>query len=510
MPSSLFSLEPAQLKTELFSGMTVALALVPEAIAFALVAHVSPLTGLYAAFIMCLVTAALGGRPGMISGATGALAVVMVALVVQHGAEYLFATVILMGLLQMLFALCKLGKFIRMVPHSVMLGFVNGLAIVIFMAQFGHFKTPGAGGTPVWMSGGHLYLMLGLVALTMAIIYLLPKLTTVIPSSLAAILIVATLVAVTGMQTKTVGDMGSIAGGLPQFHVPQVPFNLDTLTIVFPYALILAAIGLIETLLTLNLVDAITDTRGRPNRESMAQGLGNLVSGLFASMGGCAMIGQSMINIGNGARHRLSGIIAAVLLLVFILALSHWIEMIPLAALVGLMFVVCQKTFEWSSLQALRKIPRHDAIIVVGVTVITVLTDLAIAVLAGVVFAALVFAWQHAKQIQAQVGTDDKGWKVYTLKGTLFFASAANFAALFSPKDDPQHVVIEFRDARVADQSAVEAIDALAARYQQAGKTLHLRHLSPDCLEILGKAKSMVEVNAFEDPHYHIADSRLG
>jgi SulP family sulfate permease len=506
----LSALKPVEIKTNFLSGLTVALALVPEAIAFALVAHVSPLTGLYAAFIVCLITAAFGGRPGMISGATGALAVVMVSLVVRHGVEYLFATVVLMGVLQLLFAAFRLGKFIRMVPHPVMLGFVNGLAIVIFMAQFGHFKIPGADGASVWMSGQALYVMLGLTALTMAIIYLLPKLTKMVPSSLAAILIVAGLVAGFGIETKTVGDMGSIAGGLPQFHLPQVPMNLETLYIIFPYALILAAIGLIETLLTLNLIDEMTDTRGKPNRECMAQGAANVVSGFFATMGGCAMIGQSMINIGNGARHRISGIVAAVFLLGFILFLSRWIEMIPLAALVGLMFVVSEKTFEWSSLQTLRKIPRQDAIIVLGVTVITVLTDLAIAVLAGVVFAALVFAWQHAKEIRVEVSTEDKGRKVYALRGSLFFASTANFAALFSPKDDPQHVVIEFRHARVVDHSAIEAIEALAMRYQQLGKTLHLRHLSPDCLELLDRAKGMVEVNEFEDPHYHIVDNKLG
>jgi SulP family sulfate permease len=504
------TLSPAELKTNVLSGLTVSLALVPEAIAFALVAHVSPLTGLYAACIVGLITAALGGRPGMISGAAGALAVVMVALVVQHGPEYLFAAVVLMGLLQLLFAACRLGKFIRMVPHPVMLGFVNGLAIVIFIAQFGHFKVAAADGTLQWMGGTALYLMLGLTALTMAVIYLLPKLTTAFPSSLAAILLVSGLVTGFGIDTKTVGDMGSIAGGLPSFHVPQVPLTLETLYIIFPYALILAAIGLIETLLTLNLIDDITDTRGKPNRESMAQGLANVASGFFASMGGCAMIGQSMININNGARHRISGIVAALLLLAFILVLSRWIEMIPLAALVGLMFVVCQKTFAWGSLPILRRIPRHDAIVVIGVTVITVLTDLAVAVLAGVIFAALIFAWEHAKQIRVQVGTDARGWKVYTLEGTLFFASTANFAALFTPKEDPQHVVIEFRNARVVDHSAIEAIDAMAARYQQAGKTLHLRHLSPDCLELLGRAKEMVEVSEFEDPHYRIADDRMG
>ncbi|GHD70568.1 SulP family inorganic anion transporter [Vogesella fluminis] len=493
------------MKTEFFSGLTVALALVPEAIAFALIAHVSPLTGLYAAFFLCLITALFGGRPGMISGATGALAVVMVSIVTRHGVEYLFASVVLMGIFQLLFGVLKLGKFIRMVPHPVMLGFVNGLAIVIFLAQFGHFRLDGA-----WMDGRQLLTMGGLIALTMAIIYLLPRLTTAIPSALAAILIVAALVAGLGIDTKTVGDMGSIAGGLPQFHLPQVPLTLDTLYIILPYSLILAAIGLIESLLTLNLIDDITDSRGQPNRESLAQGAANVVAGFFATMGGCAMIGQSMININNGARQRASGIVAALFLLGFILFLAPWIEMIPLAALVGLMFVVAEKTFEWGSLQALRKIPRQDAIIVVGVTVITVLTDLAIAVLAGVMFAALVFAWQHAKTIRVTTRTDAQGWKVYELEGSLFFASAANFSELFAPRSDPEHVVIEFRRARVVDHSAIEAIDALAARYQQEGKTLHLRHLSPDCLELLDKAKGMVEVNRFEDPHYHIADNKLG
>nr|WP_229518387.1 SulP family inorganic anion transporter [Massilia sp. PAMC28688] len=495
----------AALKTDFFSGLTVALALVPEAIAFALIAHVSPLTGLYAAFFICLITAVFGGRPGMISGATGALAVVMVSLVVQHGPEYLFASVILMGLLQLLFGALRLGKFIRMVPFPVMLGFVNGLAIVIFIAQFGHFKTDGQ-----WMTGQQWTVMGALIALTMAIIYLLPRLTTAIPSALAAILIVAALVWLTGIDTKTVGDMGSIAGGWPVFHVPAVPFTLETLYIILPYSLVLAAIGLIESLLTLNLVDEITGTRGQPNRESLAQGAANVVAGFFATMGGCAMIGQSMININNGARLRLSGIVAALFLLGFILFLSRWIEMIPVAALIGLMFVVSQKTFAWSSVQALRRIPRQDAIIVIGVTVITVLTDLAVAVLCGVVFAALVFAWQHARQMTVRTRTDDKGWKIYELEGSLFFASAANFADLFTPADDPQHVVVEFGKAKVVDHSGIEAIDALATRYQQANKILHLRHLSPDCLELLGKAKAMMESNEFEDPHYHIADDRLG
>ena len=498
------------LKNNILSGLTVSLALVPEAIAFALVAHVAPLVGLYAAFFLALISAALGGRPGMISGATGALAVVMVSLVIQHGVEYLFATVVLMGLLQILFGLARLGKFIRMVPHSVMLGFVNGLAIVIFLAQFSHFKTTGPDGAQQWMSGVPLYTMLGLIALTMTLIYLLPKLTRAIPATLGGILVVSILVATLGIETKTVGDLGSIKGGLPSFHWPQVPLNLETLGIIFPYALILAAIGLIETLLTLNLIDEMSDTRGKPNRESLAQGLANVVAGLFGSMGGCAMIGQSMINVNNGALHRISGISAALFLMTFILFGSDWIERIPLAALIAVMFVVSEKTFEWGSLRVLHKVPRHDALIIVAVTVITVLTDLAIAVIAGVIIAALVFAWQHAKQINVQTSVDENGWKIYDLEGSLFFASIATFQQLFTPQDDPRDVIIEFRRARVMDHSALEAIDNLAERYQELGKRLHLRHLSPDCLDVLERAKGMVEVNVLEDPHYHIADDKLG
>jgi SulP family sulfate permease len=500
----------SEIKTNILSGLTVALAMVPEAIAFALVAQVSPLTGLYAAFIVGLITAVFGGRPGMISGATGALAVVMVSLVVAHGAEYLFATVILMGVFQLLFAAFRLGKLIRLVPHPVMLGFVNGLAIVIFLAQFGHFKMKGADGVQHWLPIPALEVMFGLIALTMAIIYIFPKLTKAVPATLAGILIVSFMVGGLGIHTKTVGDLGSIAGGLPKFHLPAVALNWETVKIIFPYALILATIGLTESLLTLNLIDEMTDTRGRPNRECMAQGAANVVTGFFGGMGGCAMIGQSIINVNNGATRRLSSICMALFLLSFILFGSSLIEKIPLAALIGVMFVVSQKTFAWASLQTLRKIPRSDAIIVVLVTVLTVFTDLAVAVVLGVVIAALVFAWQHAKQINVKIRTDAKGWKVYDLEGSLFFASAAGFQTLFTPKDDPAEVVVDFRRAKVVDHSAIEAIDTLATRYRELGKRLHLRHLSPDCLELLHKAKDMVEVNLHEDPHYHIADDKLG
>ncbi len=502
-------LSPRDLKTNLLSGLTVALAMVPEAIAFALIAHVSPLTGLYAAVIVAFVSAAFGGRPGMISGATGALAVVMVALVVEHGVEYLFATVLLMGVLQLLFAAARLGKFIRMVPHPVMLGFVNGLAIVIFLAQFGHFKVTGPDGTAQWMQGAALFTMVGLTGLTMLIIYALPRLTTAVPATLAAIVVVSLLVMGLDIQTKTVGDLGSIKGGLPSFHLPSVPFDLETLRIVLPYALVLAAIGLIESLLTLTLIDDMTDTRGRPNRECAAQGAANIVTGLFGGMGGCAMIGQSMINVNNGALHRLSGIATSAFLLSFILFGSALIERIPLAALIGVMFVVAEKTFEWGSFRLFGKIPRADVFVGLLVAGVTVYADLAIAVVIGVIVSALVFAWEHAKHVRLSAETRPDGRKVYQAEGTLFFASVAEFQQQFSPKDDPDEVEIDFRRARLMDHSAIEAVNTLAERYQRAGKHLKLRHLSGDCLELLDKARSMIEINYREDPHYRVADDKL-
>lgn len=505
----MLALSPKELKTNLLSGLTVALAMVPEAIAFALVAQVSPLTGLYAAFLVSLITSAFGGRPGMISGAAGALAVVMVALVVEHGAEYLFAAVVLMGVLQLIFAAAKLGKFIRMVPHPVMLGFVNGLAIVIFLAQFSHFKTVGADGALQWMEGMALYVMIGLIALTMLVIYLLPLLTKAVPATLVAIVAVSGLTLGFDIDTKTVGDLGSIKGGLPSFHLPLVPLTLDTLKIVLPYSLILAAIGLIESLLTLNLIDDMTDTRGRPNRECAAQGAANVVTGFFGGMGGCAMIGQSMINVNNGALHRLSGIATALFLLSFILFGSSLIEQIPLAALIGVMFVVAEKTFEWGSLRLFGKVPRADVFVGLLVAGVTVYADLAIAVIIGVVFSALVFAWEHAKHVRLTATLDAEGRKVYQAEGTLFFASVAEFQQQFVPKDDPEQVEIDFRKARLMDHSAIEAVNALAERYQRAGKQLKLRHLSPDCLDLLDKARAMIEVNYREDPQYRVADDKL-
>jgi len=506
---TLFVNKAASAKDDVLSGLTVALALVPEAVAFAFVAGVHPLVGLYAAFMVGLITACIGGRPGMISGATGALAVVMVALVAQHGVEYLFATVVLMGVIQISAGLLKLGKFIRMVPHPVMLGFVNGLAIVILLSQMEAFKITNEAGQSEWMTGSPLWTMLGLIAVTMVIIKYLPLLTRAIPSSLAAILVVSTVVIMFNMDTRTVGDMASIAGGFPEFHIPDVPFTLETLWICLPYALILAAIGLIESLLTLTLIDELTQTRGRGNKECIGQGVANTVTGMFGGMGGCAMIGQSMINVNSGGRGRLSGISAAIFLLLFILVASPLIEMIPMAALVGVMFIVVIGTFEWSSFRIMRKIPKADAFVLVLVSGVTVATDLAVAVVVGVIVSALVFAWQHAKNTMVETHIDENGVKIYRLHGPLFFSSVHSFSNLFDLENDPDEVIIDFGRSRVYDHSGIEAIDNLAVRYVKAGKKLHLRHLSPECRELLRNAGDLVEVNVIEDPKYRVADDKL-
>ncbi len=499
----------ANIKNDILSGLTVALALVPEAVAFAFVAGVEPLVGLYAAFMVGLITATIGGRPGMISGATGALAVVMVALVAEHGVEYLFATVVLMGIIQVTAGVLKLGKFIRMVPYPVMLGFVNGLAIVIFLAQLQSFQTTNEEGVTEWMSGSALWLLFGLIALTMVIIHFLPKFTKAIPSSLAAIVVVSTIVIVFSVDVRTVGDMASIAGGLPDFHIPEVPMTLETLWICLPYAFILAAIGLIESLLTLTLIDEITETRGRGNKECVGQGTANIATGFFGGMGGCAMIGQSMINVNSGGRGRLSGISAALFLLSFILFASSLIEMIPLAALIGVMFIVVIGTFEWSSFRILGKIPKADAFVLVLVSGVTVATDLAVAVVVGVIVSALVFAWDAAKRMDADSHVNEEGSKVYILRGPLFFGSIQSFKNLFDPRNDPDDVIVDFVNTRVYDHSGIEAIDALVERYIKADKKVHLRHLSPECRELLKQAGDLVETNGMEDPKYHIADDRL-
>jgi SulP family sulfate permease len=505
---------PNRLKTELLAGLTVALALVPEAVAFAFVAGVEPLVGLYAAFLVGLITAVMGGRPGMISGATGALAVVMVALVAQHGVEYLFATVVLMGILQVGAGVFKLGKFIRLVPHPVMLGFVNGLAIVIFLAQLGQFQVPGTAHPDGhsflpngdWLPAGEMTIMLTLIAITMAIIWGLPKLTKIIPAPLAGIAVVAALVIGFGINTPVVGDLASIKGGLPAFHIPAVPLNFETFEIILPYAVVLAAIGLIESLLTLNLVGEITNQRGGASQECVAQGTANVVTGFFGGMGGCAMIGQSMINVKSGGRTRLSGLSAALFLLAFILIGSQWIEMIPLAALVGVMFMVVIGTFAWNSLRIMSKIPWTDAFVIILVTGVTVWKDLAVAVVVGVIVSALAYAWNNAKRIHVlqRDSVRTPGATVYEIEGPLFFGSTDGFAELFHPDEDPDVVIVDFMRSRIVDQSALQAIEDLAAKYESKGKSLKLRHLSRDCHRLLTKAGQLM-VDSEDDPDYAIA-----
>jgi SulP family sulfate permease len=491
---------------EVLSGLTVSIALVPEAIAFALIAGLSPLTGLYAAFSVGLITSIFGGRPGMISGATGAVAVVIVSLAHSHGVEYIFATVVLAGIIQMTAGFLKLGKFIRLVPHSVMFGFVNGLAIVIFLAQLDSFKVMGSDGQLDWMMGSQLNTMLALVVLTMAIIWGLPRLTKAVPASLVAILVITAIVLGFDIDTRNVGDISSIKGGFPPFHIPDVPITFETLNIILPYAFIVAGVGLIESLLTLNLIDEITESRGKSNKEAVAQGMANFVTGFFSGMGGCAMIGQSLINISSGARARLSGIVAAVMLLVFIMFGAEYIEKMPIAALTGLMIMVAIGTFEWASVRAIGKMPNRDNLVGFLVAAITVLLhNLALAVLIGVILSALMFAWENAKRIRARKHIDEKGTKHYEIYGPLFFGSAQAFAEKFDVKNDPDCVIIDFKESRVNDMSGIEALNKITERYAKAGKELHLRHLSPDCLQLLKDAEAIIDVNIIEDPTYKVA-----
>lgn len=488
-------------RTEVLSGLTVALALVPEAVAFAMIAGLSPLTGLYAAFVMGFVTSILGGRPGMISGATGAVAVVIAALALSHGPEYIFFTVILAGIMQILAGVFKLGKLMRLVPHPVIFGFVNGLAIIIFMSQLDQFKD----GTGAWLVNQELYMMLGLVLLTMLIIWGLPKLTKLVPSSLVAILTIFGIVVAFGLDTRTVGDIASIQGGFPPFHIPDVPFTLETFRIVLPFAVIMAGVGLIESLLTLNIVDEITETRGRGNKEAAAQGIANVLSGFFSGMGGCAMIGQSLINISAGARARLSGIVASVTLLMFVMFGSSLIEKVPMAALTGLMIMVSIGTFEWASLRTINKMPKSDIFVMFTVTIVTaVLHNLALAVVVGVIIAALVFAWDNAKRIRARKHIDENGAKHYEIYGPLFFGSVTVFNEKFDVLNDPDEIVIDFKESRVVDMSAIAALDKITERYQKVGKKVHLRHLSKDCLLLLENANSIIDVNVVEDPRYKV------
>uniref|UniRef100_UPI004049D083 SulP family inorganic anion transporter n=1 Tax=Flavobacterium sp. TaxID=239 RepID=UPI004049D083 len=505
-------------KTEILSGLTVAIALVPEAIAFAMIAGFSPLTGLYAAFVMGLVTSILGGRPGMISGATGAIAVIFVGFILELKThfptitpeeimQFVFATVILGGLIQITAGVFKLGKFIRLVPHPVMFGFVNGLAIIIFMAQFPNFYQKG---TDHLLEGTSLFVMLGLTLLTMLIIWGLPKITKVLPSSLVAIVVVSALVIGFNIDTMTVVDTlnegESIKGGFPPFNIPQIPISWETFKIIVPYAAIVATVGLIESLLTLNLIDEITETRGNGNKECIAQGTANIASGFLSGMGGCAMIGQSLINTSAGARARLSGIFASIMLLFFIMYGSSLVEKLPMAALVGLMFMVAIGTFEWASFKTFKKMPTSDVIVMVLVTLITAIThNLAIAVLLGVVLSALAYSWENAKRIRARKYIDEKGVKHYEIYGPLFFGSVKGFAEKFSPSDDPNEVIIDFAESRIADMSAIEALNNVTHRYYKIGKTVRLRHLSQDCRLLLKNAEAIIEVNIMEDPSYKVA-----
>ena len=504
------------IKDDILSGLTVALALVPEAVAFAFVAGISPIIGLYGAFMMGLVTAIFGGRPGMISGATGALAVVMVHLIregnamgidgAMMGLQFLFATLILTGILQALAGLLKMGKFVRMIPHSVMMGFVNGLAIVIFTSQLGMFQSGGE-----WLEIGAMLTMLGLVALTMGIMFVLPKITKIIPDALVAIIVVSILVIFGDIDTQTVksfivaGGGEGIKAGLPSFNIPMIELNLETLGFITPYALILAAIGLIESLMTLNLIDELTETHGNGNKECIAQGGANILNGFFGGMGGCAMIGQSIINIKSGGRGRLSGITAALALLAFILFASTYIEMIPIAALVGVMFMVVIGTFAWSTFKIMNKVPLSDIFVIILVTALTVIFDLAFAVISGVIVSALVFAWENSLMIRARKHTDKHGIKHYEMFGPLFFGSIELFNSKFDVKNDPKEVVVDFAESRVVDQSAIEALNKLAERYQKNGKTIHLRHLSADCVKLIKRAEKICDVNVLEDPDYFVA-----
>jgi len=496
-------------KTEVLAGLTVAMTMIHESLSFAILAGFPPLMGLYASFIMGLVTAIFGGRPGMISGGAGATVIVLIALMNSNGLEYVLAAVALAGVIQIIIGVFKLGKFIRLVPHPVMFGFVNGLAIIIFMSQLDQFKTV-INGDIVWLTGTSLYIMAGLVALTIAIVVLLPKLTKAVPSSLVAIIVVFVLVYFLGIDTKTVEDIASVSGGFPPFHIPNIPLTWETLEIIAPYSMIMAAVGLTEGLLTLNLVDEITQTKGNGNRECIAQGGANVLNGFFFGMGGCPMIAQTLVNLSAGSRARLSGIIAAFTILAIVLFGAPIIEQVPMAALVGVMIMVAIGTFEWASLKIFNKVPKKDIFLVIIVAAITViLHNLALAVLVGVILSALFFAWESAKRIRARKFVDENGVKHYEIYGPLFFASTTNFAEKFDIINDPKEVIIDFKDSRVSDMSAIEALNALTERYNKVGKKVHLRHLSEDCRKLLKNADALIEVNILEDPTYKVAADKV-
>lgn len=492
-------------KTEILAGLTVAMTMIPESLSFAILAGFPPLVGLYAAFIMGLVTAVFGGRPGLVSGGAGATVIVLIALMKSNGLEYVFAAVALAGAIQITVGLFKLGKFIRLVPQPVMFGFVNGLAIIIFMSQLEQFKTV-VNGESVWLSGNPLYIMVGLVILTISIVLLFPKVSKAVPASLVAIIVIFGLVLGLGIETKTVADIASISGGFPSFHVPNIPLTFETLQLIFPYALIMASVGLTEGLLTLNLVDEITGTKGKGNRECIAQGSANILNGFFFGMGGCPMIAQTLVNLSAGSRARLSGIVAAFTILFIILFGAPVIEKLPIAALVGVMIMVAVGTFEWISFRIINKMPKHDIFVGILVAVITImLHNLALAVLIGVIISALVFAWESAKRIRAKKYIDDNGVKHYEIFGPLFFGSTTVFAEKFDVLNDPNEVIIDFRESKIADMSAIDALNKITERYAKINKKVHLRHLSTDCRQLLHNAEEVIEVNIMEDPTYKVA-----
>lgn len=495
-------------RTEILAGLTVAMTMIPESLSFAILAGFPPLVGLYGAFIMGLITAVLGGRPGLISGGAGATVIVLIALMKSNGLEYVFAAVAMAGIIQIIVGLLKLGKFIRLVPQPVMFGFVNGLAVIIFMSQLEQFKTV-INGNKEWLTGSPFFIMAGLVALTIAIILILPKFTKAIPASLVAIIVVFAVVLVFNIDTKQVIDIASVSGSLPPFHIPEIPFTLETLKIILPYGLIMAAVGLTEGLLTLNLVDEITGTKGNSNRECLAQGTANIANGFFFGMGGCPMIAQTLVNLSSGSRARLSGIVAALTILVIILVGAPVIELLPMAALTGVMIMVAIGTFEWASFKAFTKMPKHDIFVMLVVTLITVfLHNLALAVLIGVIISALVFAWESAKRIRARKYIDENGVKHYELYGPLFFGSTTAFSEKFDVQNDPNKVIIDFAESRISDMSAIDAVNKITERYAAVGKKVHLKHLSNDCVELLKNAEAIIDVNIMEDPTYKVVPGK--
>lgn len=496
-------------KIEILAGLTVAMTMIPESLSFAILAGFPPLVGLYGAFIMGLITAIFGGRPGLVSGGAGATVIVLIALMQSHGLEYVFGAVALAGVIQVIVGLFKLGKIIRLVPHPVMFGFVNGLAVIIFMSQFEQFKQV-TNGTSEWLSGSPLLTMSALVALTIAIILIFPKITKAVPSSLVAIVVVFAVVVGFNIDTKQVVDIASISGSLPPFHIPEIPFTWETFMIILPYGAIMAAVGLTEGLLTLNLVDEITATKGNSNRECLAQGGANIANGFFYGMGGCPMIAQTLVNLSAGSRARLSGIVAALTILIIILVGAPIIELVPMAALTGVMIMVAIGTFEWASFKAFTKMPKSDILVMVIVTLITIfLHNLALAVLVGVIISALIFAWESAKRIRARKYIDENGVKHYELFGPLFFGSTTAFAEKFDVNNDPNEIIIDFAESRISDMSAIDAVNKITERYAKLGKTVHLKHLSSDCIDLLKNAEAIIDVNILEDPTYKVAVEKV-